>query len=158
MYLTCRTLTNHELHSSMANETNYFCPRCVIGHSCPIRRPTVGGKWNFGEINQHDDRGGRFSATFLDRSTEWVDVEEKPMSSYLAYHEDTSIYHGRSRLCTFLSKKKNVCMIGNTSKDDFEASFAHRERIEEVSGKWGTKSGHPCINLNYIVCAYRIAK
>ncbi len=62
-----------------------LCAYCAVGHDLPVHRYSE--EWEFGEITRYDSSKPTrpFLVSFLDGTSEWVDVSRKPFIDYLAF-------------------------------------------------------------------------
>lgn len=77
-----------EDNEAVANEMPVkkdLCAYCAVGHDAPVYR--YSDEWEFGEITRYDSSKPTrlFLVSFLDGSSEWVDVSRKPFTDYLAF-------------------------------------------------------------------------
>lgn len=62
-----------------------LCAYCAVGHDLPVYRYSE--EWEFGEVTRYDGTKPTrpFLVSFLDGTSEWVDVSRKPFIDYLAF-------------------------------------------------------------------------
>lgn len=70
-----------------------LCAYCAVGHDLPVYRYSE--EWEFGEVTRYDSSKltRPFLVSFLDGTSEWVDVSRKPFIDYLTFVLNTGRAH-----------------------------------------------------------------